>query len=327
MCGPTLGRKRVKRILRQFALSLLLLWAASASAALPDSGWYWNSAEPGRGFILEIQNNTLFISGFLYDTLGNQIWVYSGGVMSSDRTYSGPAYRTTSGQRLGGTYQAATNVPFGTATITFTSTVTANVSINGYNFGLTRFVFGVDYTDYTNFLLGEFAFVLGSPSVPLYFGQRVTFTRTQLLNGSVYAVGNITGATESTNLAIGRFVPNLQRWTVLIDSSPSYYQYYVFDFAGFNFTEGDESTYLKTESPNGTLNVIGTRVKSAQAATGANAPGTQKVMPRLRSVEIDAENASRAAMQVPNELDTAHLDSLRELERVLLELKAYEARQ
>jgi hypothetical protein len=128
-------------------LVLVLLAATfslSVSAATPQSGWYFNPNEPGRGFAIEIQGNTLFMAAFLYDAAGNPIWFVSGGPMSSDNTYSGAAYRTANGQPLGGSYRAPTSVPFGNATITFPTTMDANIAVNGFNFTVTREIFGLD---------------------------------------------------------------------------------------------------------------------------------------------------------------------------------------
>ena len=119
-------------------------FSLSLSAAAPQTGWYFSEAESGRGFNIEIQGNALFMSGFLYDATGNPIWFVSGGPMSSDNTYSGAAYRTANGQPLGGAYRAQTNLPFGNATISFPTTMDANIAVNGFNFTVTRQIFGFD---------------------------------------------------------------------------------------------------------------------------------------------------------------------------------------
>src|ERR1700716_746688 len=123
---------------------LAATFSLSASAATPQSGFYFNPNESGRGFTIEIQANALFIAGYLYDAAGDPIWFVSGGLMSSDNTYSGAAYRTANGQPLGGSYRAPTSVPFGDATITFPTTMDANIAVNGFNFTVTREIFGVD---------------------------------------------------------------------------------------------------------------------------------------------------------------------------------------
>jgi len=126
--------------------SLLALLAAafslSALAAAPESGWYFNPAESGRGFNIEIQGTTLFIAGFLYDAAGHPIWFVSGGPMSSASSYSGAAYKSDNGQPLGGSYRSPTAVPFGNVSITFPTTVDANINVNDVNFNVTREIFG-----------------------------------------------------------------------------------------------------------------------------------------------------------------------------------------
>jgi hypothetical protein len=123
---------------------LAATFSLSASAATPQGGWYYSPVESGRGFNIEIQGNTLFMAGFVYDATGVPMWFFSGGPMSSDNTYSGAAYRTANGQPLGGSYRAQTNVPFGNATVTFPTAMDANIAVNGFNFTVTREIFGFD---------------------------------------------------------------------------------------------------------------------------------------------------------------------------------------
>jgi hypothetical protein len=123
---------------------LAATFSLSASAATPQSGWYYSPVESGRGFNIEIQGNTLFMAGFIYDATGIPMWFFSGGPMSSDNTYSGAAYRTANGQPLGGSYRPQTNVPFGNATVTFPTAMDANIAVNGFNFTVTREIFGFD---------------------------------------------------------------------------------------------------------------------------------------------------------------------------------------
>ncbi|MEO7741546.1 MAG: hypothetical protein ABIR98_01235, partial [Usitatibacter sp.] len=49
-------------------------------AGQPESGWWWNPAESGRGFFIEWQGNTFDLAGYMYDDQGNPVWylaVYS----------------------------------------------------------------------------------------------------------------------------------------------------------------------------------------------------------------------------------------------------------
>ena len=123
---------------------LLATFPLAVTGAVPEGGWYFNPAEPGRGFNIEIQGRTLFMAGFLYDAAGNPIWFVSGGPMSSDHTYSGAAFQTANGQPLGGSNRAPTPVPFGNAVVTFLTPTGANITVNGFSFTVTREIFGFD---------------------------------------------------------------------------------------------------------------------------------------------------------------------------------------
>ena len=308
------------RKLKTLSIALLAtsLFASSAFAVLPDSGWYYNPNESGRGFNIEIQGNTLFIAGFMYDTSGNPIWITSGGPMSSDSTFSAAAYQTANGQPLGGAYRAPTLVPFGMASVSFPTTMTANITVNGYGFSVTREIFGFDFTSTTQPLLGEFAFVTGDTSLPLYFGERISFTSTQSPSGSLVAVGNRTGETGTNNIAVGQYSPADTLWGVLLDSSPSYNAFFTFTFEGLNLVEGSNYTYLKGAMPTGSLNMIGHRTKSAQAAAGGDAPGVSNEMVRPTSaIGTDSYAAAVVSAQTASQLTAAQLELLHKLEAIL----------
>ena len=315
------------RIRKLNVCSMVLLFAAffagGAAGALPDSGWYWNSAESGRGFNIEIQDNVLFIAGFVYDAAGNPTWCASGGPMDTDHTYTGPAFQTVNGQPLGAPYRTPTIVPFGTAVVTFTTTTTADITVNGYQFSVERQQFGFDFTSITQPLLGELAFVTGNPSFPVYFGERITFTGAQPVNGSMWAVGNRTGEFNADNLAVGQYSAGVGLWTVLLDSSPSYYTFFTFHFDGFNLVEGQSYLYLKGSLPTASLDTIGNRIRSAQAAAGGDAPGVIGQMVRTAALAgTDDYEAARAATQEPAPLPASYVGQLHALEAVLQQRKA-----
>jgi hypothetical protein len=123
-------------------------------------------------------------------------------------------------------------------------TTNATIVLNGRTFNVTRQQFGFDFGSDTQPLLGELSFVEGATA---FFGDRITLTGTQVLNGKVWAVGHKTG--DNARLAVGRYEPGLAMWTILLDSSASYYDYYTFRFVGVNYVEGLDYTYLKTALP------------------------------------------------------------------------------
>jgi hypothetical protein len=71
----------------------------------PQTGWWWNPLEVGRGFSLEVRGNNIFFASFLYDVSGRSTWYVSTGPVSLDGSYySGDLLAARDGQTLGGAY-------------------------------------------------------------------------------------------------------------------------------------------------------------------------------------------------------------------------------
>ena len=71
----------------------------------PQTGWWWNPLEDGRGFSIEAHGANLFFASFLYDASGRSTWVVSSGPTSLDGSvYSGDLLGASGGQTLGGAY-------------------------------------------------------------------------------------------------------------------------------------------------------------------------------------------------------------------------------
>ena len=268
----------MRKVFLLLALAAACIVAAPANALLPDNGWYWNPAESGRGFNIEVQNNLLFMAAFVYDSQGNAIWLVTGGPMSSDHTYVGDVYQTSGGQCLGCAYLGdPTETKYGTASITFTSGTTAVISINGAAVSVQREEFGFDFSNPATPLLGEWATTEGGPTIPVYFGDRITLDSAQALSSGLTAVGNRSG--DLSRSAVAAYIPASGQWAILLDSSTSFYTIYTFNFVGFNTIDGFESTYLKGTSPVGYLDFVAQRTKSGALVSGINAPGLSKSAP------------------------------------------------
>lgn len=110
----------------------------------PESGWWWNEAENGRGFAIEVQGNRLFMAGYMYDSSGNPIWYVSSDIMTSPTLYQGSWLQFANGQTLTGSYQPPSQPPasVGAVTLQFTSATTAILTLpDGRQIPLTRFLF------------------------------------------------------------------------------------------------------------------------------------------------------------------------------------------
>jgi hypothetical protein len=80
----------------------------SGSGSPIENGRWWNAAEPGRGFSIEMQGGAIFIAGFMYDTAGNPLWYFAQGAVGGTGAYSGAWLQAAGGQTLGGAYRPPT---------------------------------------------------------------------------------------------------------------------------------------------------------------------------------------------------------------------------
>jgi alpha-tubulin suppressor-like RCC1 family protein len=114
------------------------------SSTNPQTGYWWNPSEPGRGFSLEVQNGTLLFAGYMYDTDGNPIWYSSQGTLSTAGLYLGTWAQYGFGQTLTGTFKASSvvNANVGALTIQFTSTTSGTMYLpDGRQITIQRFFF------------------------------------------------------------------------------------------------------------------------------------------------------------------------------------------
>ncbi len=290
--------------MRNFVRGLLTIFCLSVSSAyaiFPDSGWYWNPNQSGRGFNIEIQNNVLFLSAFTYAN-GQPIWYVSSGTMSSDRNFTGRLLQTTGGQCFGCAYSAPSVSDVGAISIAFSNETHAVLTLPGETISVQRQGWA-GYTASPDALFGEWSTTEGGPVFPVFSVDRISFSVPFLSSGVNYAQGNRTGS--SSNIALGAYNANLNSWLVLLDSSTSYYRAYQFQFTGLNRIEGQYWLYLKTSTLSGPgTYFVAHRTKSQARVKGGSAPGIAKSAP-LQSVNtkfgqfdfLQEENARLRATQ------------------------------
>jgi hypothetical protein len=111
---------------------------------LVQSGYWWNPAESGRGFVIETRGLVILVTGFLYSTSGEATWVMSTGQLSTPTHYSGLLNSYAGGQTLTGPYGATPLVveKLGTITLDFFSSTTATLAWPGGTIPIQRFDFG-----------------------------------------------------------------------------------------------------------------------------------------------------------------------------------------
>ena len=98
------------------------VFGTGAAPVQPHIGWWWNEAESGRGYSIEVQGGFLFMVAFMYDASGNPLWYFTAGPMASETHFAGDVVQLSGGQTLAGPYHApGAPLKVGTLTLDFTA--------------------------------------------------------------------------------------------------------------------------------------------------------------------------------------------------------------
>ena len=152
------------------AVLLLSAMCGNANAFTPRSGAWWNPAESGTGYTIDIQDGTLVLYFYSYKTNGDSEWYISSGGMS-ERDYTGTLLAVRGGQSLSGAYQAPSQtIPSGTVSIHFDTAMSGTMTLPGRTFRIVPFDFGGGFP---HALLGEWVFV---EQIGTYFADHYVFT-------------------------------------------------------------------------------------------------------------------------------------------------------
>lgn len=200
------------------------LFAASRFLGGPTPGIWWNPAESGRGYQLDLQGNIMVVTTYGFAPGGAPIWFISAGVYNQQAgTFEATFDNTENGQCFGCPYRAPTPRPNagGGMRIVFDSYVSGTLYFNGGSTRIQRQLYA--FPTALDFLYGEFVLSTNSRGViladwPVLFEPFVS-------GGVTYAAGNQDG---SNQIAIGRFVESERRWLVLIRNG-AYDHYYDID--------------------------------------------------------------------------------------------------
>lgn len=177
-------------------LCLLFLWAP-AQAFTPESGWWWNPDEPGRGYNIEIQDDVLTIAAYGYDADGFPVWFTAAAQMIGNERveaefdyFEAPAL---AGDCLACPYAGQ---PFdflgegGLLDIEFIDTITARLTWDGGDMIIERFNFALG--DLIQRMRGEWQLVLDfsdEPDVFPYSGEVLVLDRVLSDSGGRFADG------------------------------------------------------------------------------------------------------------------------------------------
>ncbi|WP_374663907.1 hypothetical protein [Ramlibacter sp.] len=105
--------------------------AVAASSAGFESGLWWNDAESGRGFFIDVQGSAAAMASYMYDSNGAPIWYLTLGTVSGDR-FSGQMQGYEGGQPLGSGHQTPQlSTPAGTVTVLGLTGTTVTLTLPG----------------------------------------------------------------------------------------------------------------------------------------------------------------------------------------------------
>jgi hypothetical protein len=113
---------------------------------VPENGWWWNSAEDGRGYFIELKNNYAFIAGYMYEADGRPVWYIAEGKMSTPQSFSSTWYQAGNGQTLTGPYKKpnVVNINVGSISIQFQTATRALLTLpDGRQITITRQLYGL----------------------------------------------------------------------------------------------------------------------------------------------------------------------------------------
>lgn len=125
--------------------NLVLINAMSTAAVVwPQSGYWWNPAEAGRGFVIEKRGANIFFAGFLYEGSGRSTWLVASGAMAANgKGFSGKLDSYSGGQTLTGAWKAPLRqaAAGGDVTLAFADSRHGTLSWSGGTVALERFEF------------------------------------------------------------------------------------------------------------------------------------------------------------------------------------------
>jgi hypothetical protein len=288
------------RVFATFCLTLLLLASARfAFAITPESGWWWNPQESGRGFSIEVQDRTIFMAGFLYTEQGAPFWFTAAGSYNdSADTFQADMTQFRSGQCIGCSYRAPQQgANLGRVEIRFRSPTQATLTWPGGTIAIERQIYGTRAG--AEKLLGSFAFSTAGSSGSLHNGQWLNFVRSRP-DASLGTV--VEGFTESNRVVVATLTRDGGSVLVLVDSSTGFYQLYQIplSYLGTRDGLGLWTIYAKTATTVPTPTALahfGRILPSVAAAAKVrqlSAPSAEKLALQQRLLALEALDAGKS---------------------------------
>ena len=145
--------------MKRYVLALLLLTSNIALAYSPAAGLWWNPSESGRGYTIDVQDGTMIVTAYVYDTGHKATWFLASGTYNNaSNTFSGTLGAYSGGQCYGCAFTPATGTAAGTVSIHFTSTESGVMTFPGGQTTIQHQAYA--YGSKREYFYGEWAFSL-----------------------------------------------------------------------------------------------------------------------------------------------------------------------
>jgi hypothetical protein len=113
-----------------------------SNAITPQTGFWWNPAESGRGYTIEKQGDNVFMAAYMYDVSGRSTWYGVGPAVMIGPSFSTQLTTFSGGQTLTGAWMAPSVGPAaGNIAVTFSDATHATLSWPGGTTPIEKFPF------------------------------------------------------------------------------------------------------------------------------------------------------------------------------------------
>ncbi|MBX3653420.1 MAG: hypothetical protein KF686_04490 [Ramlibacter sp.] len=225
-----------------------------AASSVMQRGWWWNPSEGGRGFAMEIQGDSFFMAGFMYDSEGQPRWYLAQGVLSDPTTFTGKLVQYSGGQTLKGGYKspAVTNDNVSPLTVNFASPTSVQMQpASAAPINLSRYVFS-DTTAAPAETRGTLFFPVGK-------AESIGFVHLDPANGNVYATAKrlASGKVQPVTLAVQ--VAGGGYYTISYDENqlPTKVTTSGYTFQFSNIDVVNDTVNIKVTRPDGSVVTLG----------------------------------------------------------------------
>lgn len=241
------------RLLRVLFVLATLMSVTRAQAFTPENGTWWNPAEPGTGFLIEIQDNFLFLAGYMYAPDGRPMWYTSQGLMNGNARFVGELSSFRDGQCLGCVYTppVASVGAGGPVEIIFDTEVKARITLGGRTVPIERFDYYLTRSPgdpKTEMMLGEWQMVIDFAADPgisyPFYGDILVFDlMDRAPNPDVFdgcrannsLEGRCTNSALANHDAAGFYRASTKDHFIVVNDSPNNFAYYVVTTGTYQF--------------------------------------------------------------------------------------------